>query len=164
MPVELLYDLKTLLPVVVSFLQGIPIARIRHSSKEVDYLLDNILISTDNLLPNKVRVETVTEIAMNSDIEHAVPPAPTVTVVTIFLSDIQLKMRGVKFWYRRKTGLVRMYDHGLVDLETKRDGLQVTIQLSFDNVDPARTFLVRNVACKIAKLDVGLHDTEHEFG
>ncbi|KAI9140957.1 hypothetical protein BKA69DRAFT_1125317 [Paraphysoderma sedebokerense] len=157
---ELFNDFRNvILPALVKELRFIAIPRIEHRDPNIDLILDNIIVTSDNFLPNvfEVKMENAAILSPRNEIQDEY--THTFTLNTF---QIQADVRDVSFFYRKKTGFPRMSDHGVADFTISGQGITVLTTVQYNRWDPHRTLIPRKVQCRVDELNVNIHHSNHD--
>ena len=79
------------------------------------------------------------------------------------LGQIQADMRDVAFYFRKKTGTVKLTDSGLADVLLGGEGLTVTVHLTSAAKDRSSVFKVKDVTTNIHTLKFSIRDSKHDL-
>ncbi|KAH7884249.1 hypothetical protein F5I97DRAFT_2035588 [Phlebopus sp. FC_14] len=114
---------------VLSVLKDIPIPRTEYIDSEVEFVLENLDISSLSLLPGHVYIRNITDV----DITAPAGPAPTTTafgtLTHIRMQAVQLTLKEVSFFYRDKTATVGPHDFtGLMEFNMPTQGLDIDLK------------------------------------
>jgi hypothetical protein len=151
---------KVILPTVISQVGYIPIPRIEYTDDALDLVIENITLSGKNLLPNIITMSARNYFkfspysVINDHAEHE---------VELSFNQIQADIRDVAFYYRKKTGLPKLSDSGLVDFVLGGEGVNVTVKLVSSSKDHTSVFKVKSVHAKVASLKFSVRDSKHDF-
>lgn len=77
--------------------------------------------------------------------------------------QIQADMRDVAFYFRKKTGAVKLSDSGLADVLLGGEGLTITAHIVSAGKDSSSVFKVKNVHVKVATLKFSIRDSKHDI-
>ncbi|TFK35889.1 hypothetical protein BDQ12DRAFT_634780 [Crucibulum laeve] len=124
---------KVYVPSVLSKLRDVPIPRTEYKDPEIEFVLENLDISSFNLLPSHVYIRNITDI----DIKTADPSIPSDQSTTalgalthIRVQALQLTLDDVSFWYKDKTATVGPAEFtGLMGLTLPKKGVDVDLKL-----------------------------------
>lgn len=159
---------EEILPSLIQQVGYIPIPRIEYTDKQVDLVIENLVLEGTNLLPNIVSLE-----AHNVRVSPDVPslrraltdPLPLPACRSQFikfspyktirddsshrfrikLEQIQADMRDVGFAFKKKTGFPKLSDRGLADVLLSGNGVSVEIELASAGKRTDHAFLIKKV-------------------
>lgn len=72
-------------------------------------------------------------------------------------------MRDVAFYFRKKTGAVKLSDSGFADVLLGGEGLTITAHIVGAGKDNSSVFKVKNVHVKVATLKFSIRDSKHDL-
>jgi len=155
---QVIGQLKSLLlPILKEQLAFIPLPRIEGSDEKMDYWIENVVLTTSDILPDNVKLDVRSKTLLNR-------PGMTgnvVNVIRLKLDNVLIHLKDVRFWYRKKT-FPKMTDEGFVDFFLTRNGLRVTLEI-LTNFGEENIFSVNNVKVSADRLKVKIHDSKHDF-
>src|SRR6266550_8939339 len=102
----------------------IPIPRIEYSDDALDLVVENLTLSGRNLFPNIISVEAHNFFKFSP--YESIPDEYHHTF-TFTLDQMQADIRDVAFYFRKKTGIPKMSDSGLADVQLGGQGLTVRV-------------------------------------
>lgn len=151
---------NVILPTIFENVRYIPIPRIEVTDPMVDVVVENIVIESDNLMPNVVELSTDNywrwgrkSISYKSD--HK---------VMISASGIQADMRDISYYVRKKQGFFSLTDTGIVDILLGGDGFSFKIYASTPRATERQGFLkVDKVSVNVKNLDIKLKESNHKL-
>lgn len=149
-------------------LRYIPIPNIEGSNAEYDWRFENIIFSGENVIPDHVVMSTYTSFNRPAIDRRAVPVEAQGSDwdfrVHVHADRIHADLKDVRFFYRKKTGLIKLKDEGLVDIQVSGiDGLVLDLFLSPDRDDPRHTFHPDVVNVDIEKMRLDIHESKHDL-
>lgn len=155
---EVLSQMKSLLvPLLREQLYYLPIPRIEGSNGKYDYWLDNIIFSTDDILPDHVRIE----LKQKTHLDRVGSSSQNYTKILFTLDNVRTHMRNVRFWYRRNT-MPKMTDEGFADVFLTRNGARIRLALiaNFNSQEP---FTVEGVKVTLDRFKIKVHESKHDW-
>jgi hypothetical protein len=151
---------KIISPQLVHKVGYIPIPRIEYTDPALDLVVENLTLSGRNLLPNVVALEA----------HNFIKFSPYKTIgdeghhrFTLTFAQIQADLRDVIFYYKKKQGIPRVSDTGLMDVVLGGHGMTATAVVVSAGKDRSSVFHVQDVNVKIASLNFSIRDAKHEF-
>ena len=138
----------------------IPIPRVEYTDDDFDIVIENLTLQGRNMFPTIMSMEAYNFFKFSpyqkiEDLRHH--------EFTITLEQIQADMRDVAFYYRRKTGAIKLKDSGMADILLGGQGLTITIHLVSSDNDPSSVFKVKDVQVKVDTLKFNVRDASHEL-
>lgn len=155
---EVMSQMRSLLvPMLREQLYYLPIPRIEGSNGTYDYWLDNIIFSTDDILPDHVRIE----LKQKTHLDRVTGTNQNYTRILFTLDNVRTHMRNVRFWYRRNT-MPKMTDEGFADVFLTRNGARVRLALiaNFNSQEP---FTVEGVKVTLDRFKIKVHESKHDW-
>ncbi|PFH47867.1 hypothetical protein AMATHDRAFT_151108 [Amanita thiersii Skay4041] len=122
---------KVYLPRFLTSLKDVPIPRTEYKDAEIEFVLENLDVSSFNLLPSHVYVRNITDIDIHASASPHVPSTTAVGTLThIRIQALQMALNDVSFWYRNKTAAVGPSDFtGLMGLTLPEKGVDVDLKV-----------------------------------
>ncbi|KAK7047885.1 hypothetical protein VNI00_006213 [Paramarasmius palmivorus] len=119
-------------PKLINMLKDVPIPRIEFKDQESELVLENVDISSFQILPSHIYIRNITDIDIVAPASDS--PASTETQIGtlthIRAQAVQLALKDVSFFYRDKTATVAPKDYtGLVTFTLPPKGLDVDIKI-----------------------------------
>lgn len=157
---HLLKDIRdVILPGIVENVRYIPIPRIEVSDPMVDVVVENLVIESDNLMPNVVEFgsdnyfrwgrKKVTNKRDNK--------------IMIAASGIQADLRDVSYYIKKKQGFPSITDTGVMDIILGGDGFSFKVAASTaDKGDKAHFVKLDKVSVNIKNMDIKLKKSSHK--
>ena len=102
-----------ILPKAISLIRYIPVPRIEYQDADMDIVIENLVLESDNFLPHKILIES------NSSAEYTnayVFTSEYRNSTTVSIQGLSMFVRDVSFAVRKKTGWFQFQDRGLVDI------------------------------------------------
>jgi hypothetical protein len=173
---ELIRDCQLIFPELLEKLRYIAIPKIEASTDDYNYCYEDIVVRTSQLYPENFSINLLANISR--DITNKDAPANLENIISVKMHDLRANITNVRFWFEKKTGFPKMTDSGLVDIRIYgRDGLSIELEIEptappsfqkekqpaakISNKEPQSK--IRSVKCKIHKLDLHFHETNHDM-
>lgn len=141
----------------------------------MDLVVENLTLQGRNLFPNIVSIEMHNFMKFSpynaiDDVGHH--------EFTMTFGQIQADMHDVAFYFRKKTGIPKLTDSGLADVQLGGQGLtvcvpynilrtltasQATVHLVSANKDKSSVFKVKSVRVKVDSLKFSIRDSKHDI-
>ncbi|KAI1822523.1 hypothetical protein F4861DRAFT_514264 [Xylaria intraflava] len=151
---HLIKDLvEVIIPAALERAAYIPIPRIEYSDQQVDAIVENLVVESDNFMPN------VLEIAADNFFRLGRKKAGSKrkNAIDLKVSGVQMDLRDVSFYVKRKKGFPAIVDQGIVHLFLGGDGLSFRMKLSSaEEKDRQHFFKVDKVNVDVKNLNVKL--------
>jgi hypothetical protein len=94
----------------------VPIPRIEHNDPQNYFVMENIILSTNNLMPNVLEVALKNRAVfglrkkLGSYLNHG---------LTLNLYQMHAFVQDVPFYFKRKTGFPKLKEHGVADITVR---------------------------------------------
>ncbi|KAI0795838.1 hypothetical protein C8Q75DRAFT_744066 [Abortiporus biennis] len=115
------------LPRLLGMLKDIPIPRTEYKDDDVEFVLENLDISTFNLLPGHAYIRNITDI----DIKAPVAGESTTSIgslTRVYLQALQLSLREVSFYFKDKTTSVGPSEFtGILEFTLPPQGVDIDV-------------------------------------
>jgi len=158
---HLLKDLtEVILPGIFTAVQYVPIPRIEYSDPMIDAVVENLVIESDNLMPN------ILEIANDNYFRWGRKKIANKNnnSVMVSVSGIQMDLRDVSYYIKRKQGTPKVKDLGVLDLFLGGTGLSFKMKLSTATEKDAQNFFkVDKVDVDVKNFDIKLKQSHHKL-
>ncbi|KAJ3577024.1 hypothetical protein NP233_g34 [Leucocoprinus birnbaumii] len=167
---------KVYLPRVMSKMKDVPIPRIEYKDQDLEFVLENLDISSFNILPSHVYIRNITDVDIQTSAEPSEPSRTAVGALTqVRVQAIQMTLNDVSFWYKDKTrgslgpgeftGLLHfdLPEKGL-DLDLKLRLIPATVKGPHSRENLKHFNVIEKVEVKLAD-DIGLEvrDSNHSI-
>jgi hypothetical protein len=158
---HLMKDLRdVILPAIMENVAYIPIPRIEYSDSQMDAIIENLVMESDNFMPN------IAEVASENYFRWGRKKIANKNKNSIELkvSGIQMDLRDVSYHVKRKQGFPSMTDTGVADMILPGDGFSFKIKMSTpDKKDRENFFKIDKVDVDVKNLDIKLVKSNHKL-
>ncbi|KAF5348242.1 hypothetical protein D9756_010501 [Leucocoprinus leucothites] len=123
---------KVYLPRVMTRMKGVPIPRIEYKDEDLEFVLENLDISSFNILPSHVYIRNITDVDIQTSAEPLEPSRTAVGALThVRVQAMQMTLNDVSFWYKDKTrgSLGPAEFTGLLHFDLPEKGLDLDLKL-----------------------------------
>lgn len=151
---------EIILPQVFDNIRYVPLPRVEFSDHQMDAVIENLVIESDNLLAN------VFEFENHSYFRYGRKTATNKKHQSFMIaaSQIQADLRDVNYWVHKKEGFPSITDMGVADIFLGGDGFGFKLQLSnAQKNDRAHFFKVDKVDVSISKFTIKLKKSNHKM-
>lgn len=151
---------ETILPAILININYIPIPRIEYSDSQVDAIIENLVLESDNFTPN------VFEIASEHYFRWGRKKIANKNrnVVDVKVAGIQMDLRDVSFYVNRKQGFPSLKDTGVADIILPGNGLSFRMKVATaDKSDPQNIFKVDKVDVDFKGLNIKVKKSSHKL-
>ena len=157
---HLLKDLSNvIIPSVFENVSYVPVPRIEYTDHMVDMIIENLIIESDNLMPNSFEFgsdnyfrwgrKTVTSKNKNK--------------VMVSVSGVQMDLKDVSYYVNKKTGFPSLKDTGIMDIFMGGSGFSFKIAMeTADKSDRQHFFKINTVTVDIKSLTIKLKQSKHK--
>ncbi|KAI9816856.1 MAG: hypothetical protein M1827_001501 [Pycnora praestabilis] len=158
---HLLTDLSNVIvPGIFESVAYVPIPRIEYSDPMMDAIVENLVIESDNLAPNIFEVNNDNyfkwgrKTAANSNKNKFM----------ISVSGIQMDLRDVSYYVKKKQGFPSVMDKGVMDIFLGGQGLSFKIAAeTADKSDSQHFFKVQKVTVDVKNMNIKLKQSNHKL-
>lgn len=158
---HLLKDItEIIIPAAFEHIRYVPIPRIELSDPMVDVIVENLIIESDNLAPNVMEFSTDNywrwgrkKIANKNK-----------NKIMLSVSGVQLDLRDVAFYVKKKQGFPSISDLGVADIFMGGEGLSFKIKAeTADKKDRQNFFKIEKVDVDIKHVNIKLKKSKHKL-
>ncbi|KAL1948007.1 hypothetical protein VTO73DRAFT_12082 [Trametes versicolor] len=115
------------LPKVVGMVKDIPIPRTEYKDDEVEFVLEDLDISTFSILPGHAYIRNITDIDIKAPSAGQAQTAVG-ALTRVYLQGMQIKLKEVSFYYKDKTASIGPADFtGILEFTLPPQGIDVDI-------------------------------------
>ncbi|QPG95588.1 hypothetical protein C2857_001316 [Epichloe festucae Fl1] len=151
---------ETIIPAVLVNINYIPIPRIEYSDSQVDAIIENLVLESDNFMPN------VAEIASEHYFRWGRKKVANKNhnMVDVKIAGIQMDLRDVSFYVDRKKGFPALKDTGVADIILPGNGLSFRMKVATaDKSDRQHIFKVDKVDIDFKGLNIKIKKSNHKL-
>lgn len=151
---------EVILPAVFENVAYIPIPRIEYSDPQVDAVIENLVLESDNFTPNLLEINSENHLRwgrkkVTSKHQHA---------FEIKVSGVQMDLRDVSFYVKKKQGFPSITDQGVMDIILAGEGFGFTLKMSSaDKKDSQNFFKVDKVDVNIKNMKLKVKKSKHKL-
>lgn len=154
---------RVILPSLIQQIGYVPIPRAEYSDKNIDLVVENLVLQGANLWPNVIEVDIHNHFGfspydkinnMQDDNYHR---------VRFTMSQIQADLRDVQFAFRRKTGWPKIKDSGLADVVIGGKGIGIIVDLETVQNRRDSVFRVKDIDVDIDTLKFSIKNSHHDI-
>lgn len=158
---HLLKDLSdVILPAIFENVRYVPIPRIEVSDPMIDAVIENLVIESDNLAPNVMEFGSDNywrwgrkKIASKNK-----------NKVMISVSGVQMDLRDVSFYVKKKQGFPSIQDTGIADIFMGGTGLSFKIEAeNADKTDRQHFIKINKVDVDVKNVNIKLKKSSHKI-
>ncbi|KAF8450030.1 hypothetical protein BDZ91DRAFT_687019 [Kalaharituber pfeilii] len=150
---------QVIIPDIFENIRYVPVPRIEYSDPMIDAVIENLIIESDNLMPN------IFEISNDSYFRWGRKNMQNINRQSfmVALSGIQCDLRDVSYYVKKKQGFPSLTDTGIADFFLGGTGLSLKLHLSSAGKHHrAHFFKCDKVDVRISGLSVKLKNSTHK--
>lgn len=151
---------EVILPAIFENVRYIPIPRIEYSDPQIDAVVENLVIEGDNLAPNVLEFgsdnywrwgrKSITSKNKNK--------------VMLSVSGVQMDLRDVSYYVKRKQGFPSVTDKGVMDVFMGGSGFSFKVEMeTADPSDKIHYFKINKVSTDIKNLQIKVKKSNHKL-
>jgi hypothetical protein len=158
---HLLKDVTSvILPQFLETVHYVPLPRMEYSDPKVDFIIENLIVESDNLTPNVMEVSSDNYWKWG---RKAFKNANKNSVM-LAVSGVQMDMRDVSFYVNKKSGFPSLTDQGLCDIFMGGEGFSFKLKMATaDATDRAHFFTIEDAKVSIKNLNIKLKQSKHKL-
>lgn len=158
---HLLKDIsEVILPAIFENTRYVPIPRIEYQDQMMDCVIENLIIESDNLMPNAVEFTTDNYMRWGrKSISNKKQYSGGIAV-----SGVQCDLRDVSYYIKKKQGFPSITDIGVADILLYGSGLNFKIKMSSaTKKDRQNFFKVDKVDVDVKNFNIKLKQSNHKM-
>ncbi|KAI1121548.1 hypothetical protein F5Y10DRAFT_98561 [Nemania abortiva] len=151
---------EVIIPATFENIAYIPIPRIEYSDKQMDAIVENLVLESDNFMPN------VLEVASDNFFRWGRKKLASrhKNSMDVKVSGVQMDLRDVSYYVKKKSGFPSITDQGVVNLFLGGEGFCFRMKLSTaDPKDRQHFFKVDKVDVDVKHLNIKLVKSKHKL-
>ncbi|KAK7181302.1 hypothetical protein PSPO01_12596 [Paraphaeosphaeria sporulosa] len=152
---------EVILPAIFENIRYVPIPRIEYSDPMVDAVVENLVIEGDNLTPN------VAEFGSDNYWRWGRKHVSSINKnkVMLSVSGIQMDLRDVSYYVKRKQGFPSITDKGVMDIFMGGSGFSFKVEMenAERSKDSVHYFKINKVTTDIENLHIKLKKSNHKL-
>ncbi|RFU31284.1 hypothetical protein B7463_g5064, partial [Scytalidium lignicola] len=158
---HLLKDVTTvILPAIFESIYYVPIPRIEYTDPQMDCVIENLVVEGDNLMPN------IFEFASDNYFRWGRKKLANKNAnsVTMSVSGIQMDLRDVSYYIKKKKGFPSLTDLGVLDIFLGGSGFSFKMKMStIDKGDKLHFFKVEKVDVDVKNFKIKIKQSRHKL-
>lgn len=158
---HLLKDLtEVIVPGIFESIRYVPIPRIEYSDPMIDAVVENLVIEGDNLAPN------VMEFGSDNYWRWGRKgvASKNKNKVMLSVSGIQMDLRDVAYYVKKKEGFPSVTDKGVMDIFLGGSGFSFKAAMeTADKSDNAHFFKINTIVVDVKNMDIKLKQSNHKL-
>lgn len=154
--------IEVILPAILENTAYIPVPRIEYTDPQIDAVIENLVLESDNFAPNILEVSSYHYLKWSR--KAAKDPVFMRNVIDVAVSGVQMDLRDVSYYVKRKQGFPSLTDRGVADILLSGNGLSFKMKMCTAE-DEARQhfFRVDKVDVDIKHLKINLKQSNHKL-
>lgn len=151
---------EVLIPAFFENIRYVPIPRIEYSDHMIDAIVENLVVEGDNLAPNSVEFGSDNYWKWGrKGIQNR-----NKNKVLMSVSGIQMDLRDVAYYVKKKEGFPGITDKGVMDIFLGGSGLSFKVAMeTADKSDQQHFFKINTVTVDIKNMDIKLKQSNHKL-
>lgn len=149
-----------IIPAFIENVQYIPVPRIEYQDPQIDLVVENLIFEADNLFPNIVEITSNNYFKMG----RKKNPNSNNQMFDVKMAGIQLDLRDVSYYVKRKKGFPSIEDMGKMNVNLSGNGLSFEMKVgTAQKNDPEHLFKCDKVDVDIRHLKVHLVESKYKM-
>ncbi|KAI0468387.1 hypothetical protein F4859DRAFT_524632 [Xylaria cf. heliscus] len=151
---------EVIIPAAFENVAYIPIPRVEYSDPQIDAIVENLVLESDNFMPNVLEIGSDNFFCWG----RKKIASKRHNSIDVKVSGVQMDLRDVSFYVKRKKGFPLITDQGVANLFMGGEGFSFRMKLS--NADPKdrqHFFKVEKVNADVKHLEVKLVKSNHKL-
>ena len=151
---------QVIIPAILSNTRYIPLPRIEYSDAQFDAVIDNLVLESDNFMPNVLDVASENYARwgrkqISNKHKHT---------ADVMIAGIQMDLRNVSYHIKRKQGFPSISDTGVANIFLGGEGFTSRLKLSSaDKQDAQNLFKADKVDVDLKNLKMKLVESKHKL-
>lgn len=151
---------EVIIPAILENVSYVPVPRIEYSDPQVDAVIENLVIESDNLMPNVIEIASENYMRLGrkkiaNKSKHA---------IEVKVSGVQMDLRDLSYHVKRKQGFPSLTDTGVANILLAGDGFCFKLKMSTaDAKDSQNFFKVNKVDVDVKHLSIKLSKSKHKL-
>jgi len=151
---------EVILPALFENIAYIPVPRIEYSDKMVDCVIENLVLESDNFMPNMLEIASENYMRfgrkkISSKSKHT---------FDVKVAGIQMDLRDVSYYIKRKQGFPSLSDTGIANILLAGEGFTFRMKMgTADEHDRQNFFKVDKVDVDVKHLQIKLAKSNHKL-
>ncbi|KAJ3102387.1 hypothetical protein HDU97_000594 [Phlyctochytrium planicorne] len=148
----LLMDIThVIIPMLWEDLKFIPIPRVEHKSRDWHIVIEDIVLTTENVFPNLMEAKIKNSLLfglrpeVGTSLDHS---------FTLNFYQIQADVCDMPFFFKKKTGFPQMTDWGVANFFMGGEGMTIRVKIGLDVESSNRTIYPQKVVVSVENLDL----------
>jgi hypothetical protein len=151
---------EVILPRFLETVHYVPLPRMEYSDETVDLIVENLIVESDNLAPNILEFSSDNYWKWGrKSIKNK-----NKNKVTLAVSGVQMDLRDVSFYVKKKSGFPSISDLGLCDIFMGGEGFSFKLKMeTADATSRTHFFTISDVKVSVKNLNIKLKQSKHKL-
>lgn len=152
---------EVIIPATFESIAYIPVPRIEYSDPQVDAVIENLVLESDNFMPNLLEIHNQNHMRfgrkkITGNQQHA---------IEVKVSGIQMDLRDVSFYINRKKGFPSLTDTIVADIILAGEGFGFTLKLATADKkkDSQHFFKIEKVDVQLKNMKLKIKQSKHKL-
>lgn len=159
---------QVFLPILLRYIQYIPILRLEIAAPEVDLLIENLILEPGRTVNYSSFLPYRTHITTRNDVDilkrHSKRTSTGIkTTFTASVHGLNISSSEFGYWVRTHSGIFRLHDEGVASFYLDRRGIDVSLDVEVGRDRLDQIFTLRGVRVVVHKLDYKIHRGKWRF-
>jgi hypothetical protein len=151
---------EVILPTIFENIRYVPIPRLEYSDPKIDTVIENLVIESDNLMPNSLEFASDNFFRWGRKNVNSLKK----NAVMLSVSGIQMDLRDVSYFVKKKAGFPSLTDLGVADIFLGGSGFSFRIKASTaEPKDRQNFFKIDKVDVDVKHFNIKLKQSNHKF-
>jgi hypothetical protein len=151
---------EVILPRFLETIHYVPLPRLEYSDPTVDLIVENLIVESDNLAPNILEFSSDNYWKWG----RKAIKNKNKNKVTLAVSGVQMDLRDVSFYVKKKSGFPSISDLGLCDIFMGGEGFSFKIKMeTADATSRTHFFTISDVKVSVKNLNIKLKQSKHKL-
>lgn len=160
--------IQVFLPILLRYIQYIPILRLEIAAPEVDLLIENLILEPGRTVNYSSFLPYRTHITTRNDVDilkkHSKRTSTGIkTTFTATVHGLNISSSEFGYWVRTHTGIFRLHDEGFASFYLDRRGIDISLDVEVGRDRLDHIFTLRGVRVVVHKLDYKIHRGKWRF-
>ncbi|SGY18964.1 BQ5605_C014g07520 [Microbotryum silenes-dioicae] len=148
-----------ILPALAKNVGYVPIPRIEYTDRELDVVIENLTLESQNLIPNIIEIEAKNYFKLSP--YDQIRDISKHSFVLSF-SQVQADLKDVAFYIKKKQGFPKLTDSGIADVQISGNGVSGKIHIESTG-KAHHAFKVVDCKIKIDSMKFAVRESKHSF-
>jgi hypothetical protein len=151
---------NVILPAAFENVRYVPLPRIEYSDPTIDCIVENLVVESDNLMPNMVEIDSDNKFVWG----RKTVASSNKNKALVAVSGVQMDLKDVSYYIKKKAGFPSLTDIGIMDVFLGGSGFSFTLGLeTVDKSDKQTFFKVGHVKVDLKNLRVKVKQSKHKL-